>query len=137
MILLRPIDEGGQREHMRGFAGLVLLFIGVGGQAAERGPWNEVQPEIIRSHVEFLASDLLEGRATALNGLKQRRMRADAWRAVAAPAVVGSGRRGSGWADDGRGWGAGADGKRRVTGGQGRQGTRKHRPSSSSAFERS
>jgi hypothetical protein len=53
---------------MRGFAGLVLLFISFGGQAAERGPWNEVQPEIIRSHVEFLASDLLEGRATASRG---------------------------------------------------------------------
>lgn len=36
--------------------------------AAERGPWSEVQPEIIRSHVEFLAGDLLEGRATASRG---------------------------------------------------------------------
>lgn len=36
--------------------------------AAERGPWSEVQPENIRSHVEFLAGDLLEGRATASRG---------------------------------------------------------------------
>jgi hypothetical protein len=53
---------------MRGFSGL-LLFMTVGAlQAAERGPWSEVQPEIIRSHVEFLAGDLLEGRATASRG---------------------------------------------------------------------
>ena len=39
-----------------------------GVQAAERGPWNEVQPEVVRSHVEFLASDLLEGRAAASRG---------------------------------------------------------------------
>ena len=72
MILLRPIDEGEQRDHMRGFSGLVLpllwLCMTAGSQAAERGPWNEVQPEIIRSHVEFLAGDLLEGRATASRG---------------------------------------------------------------------
>ncbi|HEY0684069.1 MAG TPA: M28 family metallopeptidase [Steroidobacter sp.] len=36
--------------------------------AAERGAWSEVQPETIRSHVEFLAADLLEGRATASRG---------------------------------------------------------------------
>lgn len=53
---------------MRGFSGL-LLFITAGAlHAAERGPWSEVQPEIIRSHVEFLAGDLLEGRATASRG---------------------------------------------------------------------
>jgi hypothetical protein len=54
---------------MRGFSGLLLLFITAGAlHAAERGPWSEVQPEIIRSHVEFLAGDLLEGRATASRG---------------------------------------------------------------------
>lgn len=53
---------------MRGFAGLVVLFTTAGIHAAERGPWNEVQPEVVRSHVEFLASDLLEGRAAASRG---------------------------------------------------------------------
>ena len=53
---------------MRGFSGL-LLFIAAGAlHAAERGPWNEVQSETIRAHVEFLAGDLLEGRATASRG---------------------------------------------------------------------
>lgn len=53
---------------MRGLPGL-LLFIASGTlPAAERGPWSEVQPETIRSHVEFLAGDLLEGRATASRG---------------------------------------------------------------------
>lgn len=53
---------------MRGLSGL-LLFIAAGTlHAAERGPWSEVQPESIRSHVEFLAGDLLEGRATASRG---------------------------------------------------------------------
>lgn len=53
---------------MRGLSGL-LLFIASGTlSAAERGPWSEVQPETIRSHVEFLAGDLLEGRATASRG---------------------------------------------------------------------
>lgn len=54
---------------MRGFSGLLLFMTAAGTlHAAERGPWNEVQPEIIRSHVEFLAGDLLEGRATASRG---------------------------------------------------------------------
>ncbi|HWK50646.1 MAG TPA: M28 family metallopeptidase [Steroidobacter sp.] len=55
---------------MRGSPGLLLALIVVGSlQAAERGsPWNEVQPDAIRSHVEFLAADLLEGRATASRG---------------------------------------------------------------------
>lgn len=55
---------------MRGLPGFVLPLIAVGSlQAAERGgPWNEVQPDAIRSHVEFLAADLLEGRATASRG---------------------------------------------------------------------
>lgn len=47
---------------------LVLLMAAATLPAAERGPWNEVQPETIRSHVEFLAADLLEGRATASRG---------------------------------------------------------------------
>jgi hypothetical protein len=47
---------------------LVLLMSAATLPAAERGPWNEVQPEAIRSHVEFLAADLLEGRATASRG---------------------------------------------------------------------
>jgi hypothetical protein len=47
---------------------LVLLMSAATVPAAERGPWNEVQPETIRSHVEFLAADLLEGRATASRG---------------------------------------------------------------------
>lgn len=47
---------------------LLLLMSAASLPAAERGAWNEVQPEIIRSHVEFLAADLLEGRATASRG---------------------------------------------------------------------
>ena len=47
---------------------LVLLLSAAALPAAERGAWNEVQPDNIRSHVEFLAADLLEGRATASRG---------------------------------------------------------------------
>lgn len=47
---------------------LALLMSAATLSAAERGPWNEVEPEIIRSHVEFLAADLLDGRATASRG---------------------------------------------------------------------
>ncbi|MDY6946640.1 MAG: M28 family metallopeptidase [Pseudomonadota bacterium] len=47
---------------------LVLLMSAATVPAAERGPWNAVQSETIRSHVEFLAADLLEGRATASRG---------------------------------------------------------------------
>lgn len=36
--------------------------------AAEDAPWTVVRAEAIRSHVEFLASDLLEGRAAASRG---------------------------------------------------------------------
>lgn len=46
----------------------MLLMSAATLSAAERGPWNEVQPGTIRSHVEFLAADLLEGRATASRG---------------------------------------------------------------------
>jgi hypothetical protein len=53
---------------MRGLPGLLLLIAPGTLLAAERGPWSEVQPETIRSHVEFLAGDLLEGRATASRG---------------------------------------------------------------------
>lgn len=53
---------------MRGLSGLLLLIACGPLPAAERGPWSEVQPETIRSHVEFLAGDLLEGRATASRG---------------------------------------------------------------------
>ncbi len=54
---------------MRGLPGFLLPLIAAGSlQAAERGPWSEVQPDAIRSHVEFLAADLLEGRATASRG---------------------------------------------------------------------
>ncbi|MET0533115.1 MAG: M28 family metallopeptidase [Steroidobacter sp.] len=53
---------------MRRISGLVLFIAAGALHAAERGPWSEVQPEIIRSHVEFLAGDLLEGRATASRG---------------------------------------------------------------------
>lgn len=54
---------------MRGLPGFLLLSIAAGSlHAAERGPWSEVQSDAIRSHVEFLAADLLEGRATASRG---------------------------------------------------------------------
>ncbi|HEY6643851.1 M28 family metallopeptidase [Povalibacter sp.] len=46
-------------------AGTVLLTATTA-HAAE--PWSLVRPEAIRSHVEFLADDLLEGRATASRG---------------------------------------------------------------------
>lgn len=36
--------------------------------AAEGEPWTFVRPDAIRSHVEFLAGDLLEGRAAASRG---------------------------------------------------------------------
>jgi hypothetical protein len=37
-------------------------------QASAAAPWHHVRPDAIRSHVEFLASDLLEGRASASRG---------------------------------------------------------------------
>ncbi|HEX7113823.1 MAG TPA: M28 family metallopeptidase [Steroidobacter sp.] len=39
-----------------------------GAQGAERAPWSQVRADAIRGHVEFLASDLLEGRAAASRG---------------------------------------------------------------------
>src|SRR6187402_1594452 len=57
------------RDIMRGLPGTLLLLFAAGSlHAAERGPWSEVQSDAIRSHVEFLAADLLEGRATASRG---------------------------------------------------------------------
>jgi Zn-dependent M28 family amino/carboxypeptidase len=47
---------------------LLLLMSAAALSAADRGAWNEVDADAIRSHVEFLASDLLEGRATASRG---------------------------------------------------------------------
>jgi hypothetical protein len=44
----------------------ITLLVGTG--AAAREPWTLVRPEAIRSHVEFLASDLLEGRSAASRG---------------------------------------------------------------------
>jgi hypothetical protein len=38
------------------------------GATAAREPWSLVRKDAIRSHVEFLASDLLEGRAAASRG---------------------------------------------------------------------
>lgn len=38
------------------------------GQGTQRGAWSSVRADAIRSHVEFLASDLLEGRAAASRG---------------------------------------------------------------------
>lgn len=46
----------------------LLLLSASAVMAADRGPWTEVDPAAIHSHVEFLASDLLEGRATASRG---------------------------------------------------------------------
>ena len=47
---------------------LLLLLCAAAGRAADRGPWSTVSPDAIRGHVEFLASDLLEGRAAATRG---------------------------------------------------------------------
>lgn len=56
------------RVCLRGFSTVLLLAAANAAPAAERGPWNDVAPETIRGHVEFLADDLLEGRATASRG---------------------------------------------------------------------
>lgn len=48
------------------FASILLLAFAA--QGSERGPWGAVSPDAIRGHVEFLASDLLEGRAAASRG---------------------------------------------------------------------
>lgn len=46
----------------------ILLGTGVAAQGAGREAWTQVRGDAIRSHVEFLASDLLEGRAAASRG---------------------------------------------------------------------
>jgi hypothetical protein len=53
---------------MRALTGLVLGAAALTVQAAEPPAANAVRSEAIRSHVEFLASDLLEGRAAATRG---------------------------------------------------------------------
>lgn len=45
----------------------MLCVIACAAQAAEQ-PWQVVEPEAIHSHTEFLADDLLEGRAAASRG---------------------------------------------------------------------
>jgi Peptidase family M28 len=53
---------------LRSAASLVAAAVVLTAHAAERSPAANVRPEAIRSHVEFLASDLLEGRAAATRG---------------------------------------------------------------------
>jgi Peptidase family M28 len=45
-----------------------LVALNGAAEAAERGPWSSVRADAIRGHVEFLANDLLEGRAAATRG---------------------------------------------------------------------
>jgi hypothetical protein len=53
---------------MRALMGVVLCTVLSAAQAADRPPWTVVREEAIRAHVDFLASDLLEGRAAASRG---------------------------------------------------------------------
>ncbi len=53
---------------MRNLVALLCMTLPHAAQAADRGPWSSVRPAAIRAHVEFLASDLLEGRAAASRG---------------------------------------------------------------------
>jgi Zn-dependent M28 family amino/carboxypeptidase len=53
---------------MRILAGTLLSALAVTALAAERGPWTSIRADAVRGHVEFLASDLLEGRAAASRG---------------------------------------------------------------------
>jgi hypothetical protein len=53
---------------LRSATSLLLVACAFSAQAAERTPVANVRPEAIRSHVEFLAGDLLEGRAAATRG---------------------------------------------------------------------
>jgi Zn-dependent M28 family amino/carboxypeptidase len=53
---------------MRILAGTFLSALAATALAAERGPWTSIRADGIRGHVEFLASDLLEGRAAASRG---------------------------------------------------------------------
>lgn len=50
------------------FGVLVLMATLASSALAAREPWAQVRPDAIRSHVEFLASDLLEGRGAASRG---------------------------------------------------------------------
>ena len=52
---------------MRVVLGAILSVYACVAHAAEQ-PWHVVEPEAIRSHTEFLADDLLEGRAAASRG---------------------------------------------------------------------
>jgi Zn-dependent M28 family amino/carboxypeptidase len=49
---------------------LALFCLGVSATAAanDAAPWSFIKPDAIRGHVEFLADDLLEGRAAASRG---------------------------------------------------------------------
>lgn len=53
---------------MRCWWGLLLSMSLLTVHAAEHEPWTLVRPGAIRAHVEFLSSDLLEGRAAATRG---------------------------------------------------------------------
>src|SRR5687768_5804599 len=56
------------RSPMRTLTGLVLGAAAFAAQAADHPAAGSVRQEAIRSHVEFLAGDLLEGRAAATRG---------------------------------------------------------------------
>ena len=65
----RPRNEMQARFKRRRTTALIaLLCWGVAAHGAGREAWTQVRSEAIRSHVEFLASDLLEGRAAASRG---------------------------------------------------------------------
>src|SRR5688500_19195886 len=54
---------------MRRILGLLLLAIACASNATESGgAWASVSADAIKGHVEFLADDLLEGRAAATRG---------------------------------------------------------------------
>ncbi len=56
--------RGSRAAHWLGLSAALLTAAA----AAAPEPWTQVRADAIRSHVEFLASDLLEGRATASRG---------------------------------------------------------------------
>jgi hypothetical protein len=53
---------------MRTFTGLLLAAAAFAANAADPPAANSVRADAIRSHVDFLAADLLEGRAAATRG---------------------------------------------------------------------
>jgi hypothetical protein len=53
---------------MRVASGLIFCLMACQSWAADLSPWNLVNEDAIEGHVEFLASDLLEGRASATRG---------------------------------------------------------------------